>query len=65
MLSLYLLDLDFINPMPAHYYNSNTKEIIFDDSALYGVDLSKKEDLYRNGFDIRRIRIKSKKRPLF
>lgn len=52
MLSLYLLDLDFINPMPAHYYNSNTKEIIFDDSALYGVDLSKKEDLYRDGFDI-------------
>lgn len=52
MLSLYLLDLDFINPMPAHYYNSTTKEIIFDDSALYGVDLSKKGDLYRDGFDI-------------
>lgn len=52
MLSLYLLDLDFINPMPAHYYNSTTKEIIFDDSALYGVDLSKKGELYRDGFDI-------------
>lgn len=52
MLSLYLLDLDFINPMPAHYYNSITKEVIFDDSALYGVDLPINEDLYRDGFNI-------------
>lgn len=52
MLSLYLLDLDFINPMPAHYYNSNTKEIIFDDSALYGVDLPIREGFYRDGFNI-------------
>ena len=52
MLSLYLLDLDFINPMPAHYYSSNTKELIFDDSALYGVDLPIKEDFYRDGFNI-------------
>lgn len=52
MLSLYLLDLDFINPMPAHYYNSNTKDIIFDDSALYGVDLPIKEGFYRDGFNI-------------
>ena len=52
MLSLYLLDLDFINPMPAHYYNSTTKEVVFDDSALYGVDLPINEDLHRDGFDI-------------
>ena len=52
MLSLYLLDLDFINPMPAHYYNSITKEVIFDDSALYGVDLPINEDLHRDGFNI-------------
>lgn len=52
MLSLYLLDLDFINPMSAHYYNSITKELIFDDSALYGVDLPIKEGFYRDGFNI-------------
>lgn len=65
MLSLYLLDLDFINPMPAHYYNSNTKEIIFDDSALYGVDLSKKEDFYRDGFDITEEYVLNLKKDLY
>lgn len=52
MLSLYLLDLDFINPIPAHYYNPQTKEITFDDAASYGVDLPKKDGLHRGGFNI-------------
>lgn len=52
MLSLYLLDLDFINPIPAHYYNPHIKEIIFDDAASYGVDLPKKDGLNRGGFNI-------------
>ncbi|MGF0096376.1 hypothetical protein ACQRC6_08040 [Peptoniphilus sp. SGI.035] len=52
LLSLYLLDLEHINPMPAHYYNPKTKEIIFDDSVSYGVDLPKKTGLHRDGFDI-------------
>lgn len=52
LLSLYLLDLEYINPMPAHYYNPKTKEIIFDDSVSYGVDLPRKTGLHRDGFDI-------------
>ncbi|WP_297812356.1 hypothetical protein [uncultured Finegoldia sp.] len=52
LLSLYLLDLEYINPMPAHYYNHEAKEIIFDDSVSYGVDLPKKTGLHRDGFDI-------------
>lgn len=52
LLSLYLLDLEYINPMPAHYYNPKTKELIFDDSVSYGVDLPKKPSLHRDGFDI-------------
>ncbi|WP_277288511.1 hypothetical protein [Veillonella montpellierensis] len=52
MLSLYLLDLDFINPIPAHYYNPHIKEITFDDAASYGVDLPKKDGLNRGGFNI-------------
>lgn len=52
LLSMYLLDLDFINPMPAHYYNEDTKEVIFEESKLYGVDLPKKEGFHRDGFDI-------------
>lgn len=52
LLSLYLLDLEYINPMPAHYYNTKTKEIIFDDSVSYGVDLPKKTGFHRDGFDI-------------
>lgn len=52
LLSLYLLDLEYINPMPAHYYNPKTKEIIFDDSVSYGVDLPKKDGFHRDGFDI-------------
>lgn len=52
LLSLYLLDLEYINPMPAHYYNTKTKEIVFDDSVSYGVDLPKKTGLHRDGFDI-------------
>ena len=39
LLVLYLLGLSVVNPMPAHYYNRNTKEIIFDGSKNYGVDL--------------------------
>ena len=38
--------------MPAHYYNPKTKEIIFDDSVSYGVDLPKKDGFHRDGFDI-------------
>lgn len=52
LLSLYLLDLEYINPMPAHYYNPSTKELIFDDSVSYGVDLPNKTGLHRDGFDI-------------
>lgn len=65
MLSLYLLDLDFINPMPAHYYNLTTKEVIFDDSALYGVDLPINEDLHRDGFDITEEYILNLKKDLY
>ena len=36
LLVLYLLGLSVVNPMPAHYYNRNTKEIIFDGSKNYG-----------------------------
>lgn len=52
LLSMHLLDLDFINPMPAHYYNRDTKEVTFEESKLYGVDLPKKEGLHRDGFNI-------------
>lgn len=52
MLSLYLLDLDFINPLPAHYYDPGKKQILFDNSALYGVDLPEREGLERDGFNI-------------
>ena len=52
LLSMYLLDLDFTNSMPAHYYNEDTKEVIFEESKLYGVDLPKKEGFHRDGFDI-------------
>ncbi|ACV28751.1 Uncharacterised protein [Anaerococcus prevotii] len=38
--------------MPAHYYNPKTKEIIFDDSVSYEVELPKKTGLHRDGFDI-------------
>lgn len=38
--------------MHAHYYNPKTKEIIFDDSVSYGVDLPKKTGLHKDGFDI-------------
>ncbi len=51
-LSLYLLDLEYINPMPAHYYNPESKELIFDDSVLHGVDLPKKTGFHRDGFNI-------------
>lgn len=52
LLSLYLLELEYINPMPAHYYEPNKKTIIFDNSASYGVDLPKKDGFHRDGFDI-------------
>lgn len=51
-LSLYLLGLSLINPLPAHYYNENTKEISFVEDVEYGVDLEKKEGLSREGFSI-------------
>nr|WP_157885506.1 hypothetical protein [Anaerococcus mediterraneensis] len=51
-LSLYLLGLSLINPLPAHYYNKKTKELIFVEGAEYGVDLEKKEGFYRDGFNI-------------
>ena len=51
-ISLYLLGLSLINPLPAHYYNEKTKELIFVEGAEYGVDLEKKEGFYRDGFNI-------------
>lgn len=50
--SLYLLGLSLINPLPAHYYNEKTKELIFVDGVEYGVDLEKKEGFCRDGFNI-------------
>ena len=50
--SFYLLGLSLINPLPAHYYNENTKELIFVDGVEYGVDLKKKEGYCRDGFNI-------------
>lgn len=52
LLVLYLLGLSVVNPMPAHYYNRNTKEIIFDGSKNYGVDLPEKDGFVRDGFNI-------------
>ena len=51
-ISLYLLGLSLINPLPAHYYNEKTKELIFVEGAEYGVDLEKREGLCRDGFNI-------------
>lgn len=51
-LVFYLLGLDFVNPMPAHYYNLDTKEIIFDNSKEYGIDLEEKEGYIRDGFNL-------------
>ena len=42
--SLYLLGLSLINPLPAHYYNEKTKELIFVDGVEYGADLEKRKD---------------------
>lgn len=50
--SFYLLGLSLINSLPAHYYNENTKELIFVDDVEYGVDLEKKEGFCRDGFNI-------------
>lgn len=49
-LSFYLIGLSIGNPMPAHYYNPITKEVVFDDSKEFGVDLPKKENFVRDGF---------------
>lgn len=65
LLSMYLLDLDFINPMPAHYYNEDTKEVIFEESKLYGVDLPKKEGFHRDGFNITEDYILNTKKGVF
>lgn len=51
-LSLYLLRLSLGNPMPAHYYNPTTKEVIFDDSKEFGADLPKKANFIKDGFAI-------------
>ncbi len=50
--SFYLLGLSLINPLPAHYYNEKTKELIFVEDVEYGVDLEKKEGFCRDGFNI-------------
>lgn len=50
--SFYLLGLSLINPLPAHYYNEKSKELIFVEGAEYGVDLEKKEGFLRDGFNI-------------
>ncbi len=50
--SLYLLGLSLINPLPAHYYNEKTKELIFVDGVEYGAYLEKKEGFCRDGFNI-------------
>lgn len=50
--SFYLLGLSLINPLPAHYYNEKTKELIFVNEVEYGVDLEKKEGFCRDGFNI-------------
>ena len=44
-ISLYLLGLSLINPLPAHYYNENTKELIFVNGVEYGVDLELKTEI--------------------
>ncbi|WP_308653091.1 hypothetical protein [uncultured Anaerococcus sp.] len=51
-ISLHLLGLSLINPLPAHYYNEKTKELIFVDGVDYVVDLEKKEGFCQNGFNI-------------
>ena len=51
-LSLYLLGLSLINPLPAHYYNEKTRDIIFVDGVEYGADLEKKDGFSRDGFNI-------------
>lgn len=49
---MYLLELSYVNPMPAHYYNQDKKELIFDESEEYGVDLEEKDGYIRDGFNI-------------
>ena len=51
-ISIYLLGLSLINPLPAHYYNENTKELIFVKDTEYGADLEKKDGFSRDGFNI-------------
>ena len=49
-LSLYLLDLMIFNPLPAHYYDEKSKELIFDENVLYAPDLEKREGYIRDGY---------------
>lgn len=49
-LSLYLLDLMIFNPLPAHYYDEKSKEVIFDENILYAPDLEKREGYIRDGY---------------
>lgn len=51
-LTLYLLGFSYVNPMPAHYYNPNTKELIFDESKDYGIDLEGRQGYIRDGFNL-------------
>lgn len=49
-LSLYLLNLMIFNPLPAHYYDEKSKEVIFDENILYAPDLEKREGYIRDGY---------------
>lgn len=49
-LSFYLLDLMIFNPLPAHYYDEKSKEVIFDENVLYAPDLEKREGYIRDGY---------------
>ena len=49
-LSFYLLDLMIFNPLPAHYYDEKSKEVIFDENILYAPDLEKREGYIRDGY---------------
>lgn len=49
-LSLHLLDLMIFNPLPAHYYDEKSKELIFDENVLYAPDLEKREGYIRDGY---------------
>jgi|GEM_PF-2965816 len=51
-LTLYLLYLSPINPMPAHYYNKERGKISFANYEKYGLDLPDKMNYIKDGFNI-------------